>query len=72
MIKAGGRTISSVIHKPIISIWDKEELPEKWKESFILRISEYKKGEKTYCSNYRGISLCQLHTKFYQTSCSIG
>jgi len=55
LIKAGGRTIFCAIHKLIISIWNKEELPEEWKESIIVPI--YKKGDKTDCSNYRGISL---------------
>jgi len=32
LIKAGGRTISSAIHKLVTSIWNKEELPEEWKE----------------------------------------
>jgi hypothetical protein len=54
-IKAGGRTIISKIHKFNNSIWNKEELPEEWKESIIVPI--YKKGDKTDCSNYRGISL---------------
>ena len=36
-------------------IWKKEMLPEQWKESIIVPI--YKKGEKTNCTNYRGISL---------------
>jgi hypothetical protein len=54
LIKAGGRTIRSEIHELLISIWNKEELPEKWKESVIVPI--YKKGDKTDCSNYRGIS----------------
>jgi hypothetical protein len=31
LIKAGGRIIRSEIHKVIISIWNKEELPEEWK-----------------------------------------
>jgi hypothetical protein len=53
LIKAGGRTIRSEIHKIINSIWNREELPEDWKESIIVAI--YKKGDKTDCSNYRGI-----------------
>jgi hypothetical protein len=55
LIKAGGRTISCEIHRLIISIWNKEELPEDWKESIIVPI--YKKGGKTDCNNYRGLSL---------------
>jgi hypothetical protein len=38
LIKAGGRTICSEIHKLINSIWNKEELPEQWKESIIVPI----------------------------------
>jgi hypothetical protein len=55
LIKAAGKIIRSEIHKLIISIWNKEELPEEWKESVIVPIC--KKGVKTDCSNYRGISL---------------
>jgi len=33
----------------IISIWNKNGLPEEWKESIIVPI--YKKGDKTDCSN---------------------
>ena len=44
-----------MIHKVIYSIWNKEELPEEWKELIIL--PNYKKGHKTDCSNYRGMSL---------------
>jgi hypothetical protein len=31
LIKAGGRTIRSEIHKLINSIWNRDELPEEWK-----------------------------------------
>jgi hypothetical protein len=40
LIKAGGRTISCEIHKRIISIWNKEGLPEERKESIIVPIYE--------------------------------
>jgi hypothetical protein len=36
LIKAGGRTILNEIHKPIISIFNKEELAEEWKNSIIV------------------------------------
>ena len=55
LIKAGSKTIRCEIHKLIISIWKKEELLEEWKESIM--VPTYKKGDKTYCSNYKGISL---------------
>jgi len=49
LIKAWGKTIHCEIHKLIISIWNKEELPEDWKDSIIVPI--YKKDDKTDCSN---------------------
>ena len=54
LIKAGGRTSRSEIHKIITSVWNKEEMPEEWKESIIVPI--YKNGDKTDRNNYRGIS----------------
>jgi mannosyltransferase OCH1-like enzyme len=36
LIKAGGRTFHSEIHKLINSIWNKEELPEQWKKYIIV------------------------------------
>jgi hypothetical protein len=50
LIKAGGETLYSEIHKLICSIWNKEELPQQWKESIIVPI--YEKGDKTDCNNY--------------------
>jgi hypothetical protein len=53
--------LHSEIHKLINSIWNKEELPEHWKESIIVPI--YKKGNRTDCCNYRGISLLSASYK---------
>jgi hypothetical protein len=39
-------------------VWNKEELPEQWKESIILAI--YKKGVVII----EAYNFCQLHTKF--------
>jgi len=70
MTKAGVITIHSEIHKPIISIWNKEELPGKWKELIIVPI--YKKGIKQIVVIIGAYHFCQLCTKFYPTSCCQG
>ena len=54
LIKAGGRKVCSEIHNFLI-LFGKEVLPEEWKEPFIVPLN--KKGDKTDCSNYRGISV---------------
>ena len=55
LIKVGGKTIHFEIHKHINSTPKQEELREEWKESIVVPI--HKKGDKTDCSNYTGISL---------------
>jgi hypothetical protein len=55
LIRAGGKILRYKIHKLINSIWNKQELPDQWKESVIVPV--HKKDEKTDCSNYRSISL---------------
>jgi hypothetical protein len=55
LIKAGGGTLCSEIHKLICFVWNKEELPQQWKQSIIIPI--HKNGDKTDCNNYRGVSL---------------
>jgi mannosyltransferase OCH1-like enzyme len=37
-IKTEDRTFRSEIHKLVHSIWNKEELPEEWKESIIVPV----------------------------------
>ena len=61
LFEAGGLTICGEIRRLIISIWNREELPEEWKGSIIVLIG--RKVDKTDCSNYRGISLLQTTYK---------
>ena len=63
LIKAGGGTICLEIHKLITSTSKEEKLPEEWKESIIVPI--HKKGDKTDCNNYRGISLLPTTYKIF-------
>jgi hypothetical protein len=61
LIQAGGETLHSEILKLMKLIWNKEELPHQWKESIVVPI--HKKGDKTNCSSYRGVSLLSTSYK---------
>lgn len=43
------------LHNIIVAIWRGGEVPQKWKDAVIKVL--HKKGDRTECSNYRGISL---------------
>jgi hypothetical protein len=45
LIQAGGEMLLSAIHKLINSVWNKEELPDQWKESIFVPV--LKMGDKT-------------------------
>jgi hypothetical protein len=64
VIKAGGNTLCSEVHKLIHSKWNKEDLTQQWKESIIVPIC--KKGDKTVIIIEESPSY-QLPTKFYTT-----
>jgi hypothetical protein len=51
----------SAIQKLINSVWNKEELPDQWKESIIVPV--HKKNDKTDCNNYCRISLLSTSYK---------
>jgi hypothetical protein len=55
LIQAESETLWCETQKFINPIWNKEELPDQWKESVIAAV--HKKGDKTDCSNYCGVSL---------------
>jgi hypothetical protein len=61
LIQAEGEILRFKIHKLIKFIWNKEELPNQWKESIIVPVN--KKGDKTVVI-IGGYHCYQLHTKF--------
>jgi hypothetical protein len=63
LIQAGCEKLRSKIQKLITrnSMWNKEKLPDQWKESIIVPV--HTKGDKTECNNYRGLSMLSTSYK---------
>jgi hypothetical protein len=61
LIQARGEILLFAIHKLVNSIWNKDELPEQWKESVIVPV--HKKDDKTDCNNYREVLLLSTSYK---------
>ena len=55
LIKHGGEILEFQLFKLIIKIWRVEEIPNDWDTENIIPV--HKKGDKTVCANYRGITL---------------
>jgi hypothetical protein len=51
MIQIGGNILRSEIHK-LLNIWNKEELPQQWKESTIVHIYKNGDGNGVVITNY--------------------
>jgi hypothetical protein len=64
LIQAGGSKLHSEI-KNINSIWNKDEMPQQWKEYIVVPV--YKNGVKTDSNNCRGISLLPTTYKILST-----
>jgi hypothetical protein len=63
----GGGILHSETHKLIVLIWNKEEVPHKWKKPTVVPI--HKKGDKADCSNYKGVSLLSTSYKTVSNIC---
>ena len=61
--KYGGANLSNRLHRWIIKVWEEGHVPQAWKDANIVTI--YKKGERTECGNYRGISLLSAAGKIF-------
>ena len=62
IFKYGGYAVTRCLYKLILEIWDAEILPQQWIDPNIVTIYK-RKGDKSDCSNYRGISLLSVAGK---------
>ncbi|XP_073814500.1 uncharacterized protein [Musca autumnalis] len=61
LFKTGGDTLIRCMHQLVSTIWQEERVPDDWNVSILCPV--HKKGDKTVCSNYRGISLLPIAYK---------
>ena len=59
--KAAGTDLAEKLHVLFTRIWEEEVIPCDLRDALIVRI--FRKGEKTKCGNYRGISLLSIAGK---------
>jgi len=62
-IKAGGDTSEEVLLDLCNRIWSEEKIPEEWKKGLIIKPP--KKGDLSYCKNWRGIMLLNMASKVF-------
>lgn len=63
IFKYGGPVLTDEIYKLISKIWTSEIMPDEWNVAVLVPI--HKKGDKSVCSNYRGISLLNTGYKIF-------
>ena len=63
LFKDGGATLTTAITQLFIEIWHSEDVPGCWGESIVIPI--FKKGQRTVCSNHRGVSLIPVISKLF-------
>ena len=66
MLKAGGRTVVQWLYNIIDLTWRSGSVLMDWQKALIVPI--HKKGSRTKCENYHGISLLSIPGKVYAAS----
>ena len=61
--KHGGDNLFSRLHQLITKAWEVGSVPQAWEDAGIVTI--YKKGDRTDCGNYRGISRLSIAGKIF-------
>ena len=62
VFKFGGRALNELLLSCFVKCWDRNEVPTQWKLANMITIYK-RKGEKSDCSNYRGLSLLDVAGK---------
>ena len=63
--KHGGDNLFSRLHQLITNTWEVGSVPQAWKDASIVTI--YKKGDRTGCGSYGGISLLSIEGRVFAT-----
>lgn len=63
VLKTGGKVLQENLFSLILEVWQQEQMPSQWQVAVICPI--HKKGDKSKCSNYRGISLLSVCYKVF-------
>jgi hypothetical protein len=63
LVEQGGRTLKQRICRLILMIWEKEQLPNQWKEGIICPVC--KRGDRLDCTNYGPMTLLNVAYKIF-------
>ena len=61
IFKHGGLLLKETLWKLILDVWREVEIPSDWRNASMITI--FKKGDRSDCGNYRGISLLSIAGK---------
>ena len=63
ILKADPETTVKYLEKLFTAIWNQERIPAEWSKGLIVKIP--KKGDRSICDNYRGITLLSVPSKIF-------